>query len=255
MTLPHAGHNVRVNPLQLPSVVAPTMVAFQTNKMVRDVPHLTTILAVNVARHGRVRRGHGLHSHGRIQQCKVLAHVIRALLAQGTGIVVTPHVHREATEMHDVPTPKTTEGFRALKHGLVANGTVSLKSLRNAVMIIFKGDTGVASHAVAVIDAQTFSCSANIAERAVVNILSRRVVVKIANLARVPGERLSPQQAIGVHARLARGLQRTALHAQNLRNLVSVQRRVLVLGGHFTVLFAAEAAGVEPSRIRVTKFA
>jgi len=94
--------------------------------MVVDIAHLATILAVNVARGGGVRRGHGLHSHGGIQQREVLPHVLRALLAQRAGVAVPAHVLREAAEVHDMTALEAAQGFRAFKHGLVADGAVAL---------------------------------------------------------------------------------------------------------------------------------
>jgi len=157
MPLPQASHNVSINPLQLSSIVASAMLALQTNEMVADVTHLATILTVDVASCGRVCRGHGLHPHGRIQQRKVLPHVFRALFAQRAGVVVSTHVHGEAAEVHDVAAPEAAKRFCALKHGLVTDGAIALKPLGDAVVVICEGDARVATHAVAVIDAQALS--------------------------------------------------------------------------------------------------
>jgi len=167
------------------------MITFQTNEMVLHVAHLSTILAVYVARGRGVGRGHGLHPHGRIKERKVRAHVVRALLAQWTGVSVSPHIHGEAAKVHDVAALKAAKGFCTLKHGLVADGTVPLQALGDTVMFVFERDAGVAAHAVAVVNAQSFPRSANIAKRAVINRFIRRVIVKIANIARIPRERLS----------------------------------------------------------------
>lgn len=255
MPLPYASHNICIDPLQLPSIVASTMLAFQADEMVANIAHLTTILTVDIARRSRIRRGHGLHPHGRIQQRKVLLHVLRALLAQRAGVAVPPHVLREAAEVHDMPAPEAAEGFRALEHGFMTDGTISLQPLGDTVVFVFQGDASVAPHAMAVVNSQALSRSADIAKRAMVNRLVGRVVVEVANLARVPRERLPRRLAVGVDACVARGLQRAALHAKYLRHLVPVQHRVFVLGGHLAGLFAAEAAGVESSRRRVAEFA
>lgn len=227
------------------------MLAFQADEMVANIAHLTAILAVDIACRSRIRRWHGLHPHGRIQQRKVLLHVLRALLAQRAGVAVPPHILREAAEVHDMSAPEAAEGLRALEHGLVTDGTISLQPLGDAVVLVLHGDASVAPHAVTIIDAQAFSRSTDIAKWAMVNRLVGRVVMEVTNLARVPRERLPRRVAVGVDARFACGLQRAALHAKYLRHLVPVQRRVLILGGHLAILFAAKAAGVQPSRRRV----
>jgi len=163
MTLQHACHNICINSLQLPGIVTSTMIAFQTNKMVVHVAHLATILAVYVARGRGVGRGHGLHPHGRIEERKILAHVVRALHTQRTGVSVSPHVHGEAAKVHDVAALKAAKGFCALKHGLVADGTVPLQALGDTVMFVFNRNAGVAAHAVAIVNAKSFPRSANIA--------------------------------------------------------------------------------------------
>lgn len=159
--------------------------------MVVHVAHLAAILAVYVARGRGVRRGHGLHPHGRIEERKILAHVVRALLTQWTGISVSPHVHGEAAKVHDVAALKTAKGFCALKHGLVADRTVPLQALGDTVMFVFHRNAGVAAHTVSVVNAKSFPRSANIAKRAVINRFVLRVIVEIANIARIPRERLS----------------------------------------------------------------
>jgi len=83
--------------------------------------------------------------------------------------------------MHDVTTAESFERFDGLEHALVTDGTIALKLLRDAVVLLFKvfvhGYAGVASHAVAVVDAQPFAGTADIAEGAMVDILSWAVVV------------------------------------------------------------------------------
>lgn len=96
MTLPQAGHDICVHPLQLPRVVAAAMMALQAHKVITYIPHLATVLTVYVARGRCVRRGHGLHPNGRVKEGKILPHVLCTLLAKGTGVAVSAHVHGEA---------------------------------------------------------------------------------------------------------------------------------------------------------------
>jgi len=130
------------------------------------------------------------------------------------------------------------------------------------MMIVFYGDACIAPHAVAIINTQALSRSANITERAVVDGFVGRVVVEVADLARVPRKLLLRRRAflrwraIRIDALGPRGLQGIAPHAQDLLDLVSIQGGVLVVGVvHLAGLLAAETARVQSSRYWMTEFA
>lgn len=112
------------------------MLAFETYEMIAHISHLPTILTINITRGGRICRRHGLHADGRVKKREVFRHILGALLAQRTGVVTPAHVHGETVEMHDMTALQSSEGFRALEHGFVADGTIRLQSLWNAVMFI-----------------------------------------------------------------------------------------------------------------------
>ena len=164
------------------------MLTFQADEVVAYIAHLGTVLAVNVARGGGVGGGHRLHSHRRVQESEVFAHVLRALLAQRAGVAVPTYVHGEAAEVHDVSALESTQGFRALEHGLVADGAIALESLGDAVVIVLQRYASITAHAVTVVNAQTLARSTYVAEWAVVYGFVGRVVVEVAYFAGVARE-------------------------------------------------------------------
>lgn len=125
-----------IDPLQFSGVIATAVQALQANKVVANVAHLGTILAVDIARGVFVGRGHGLHPHGGIEEGEVLAHVVDTLLAEGTRVRLSPQVLRKTAQMHDMTAFQPTQGLRALEHCLVTDGAVPLQSLGDAMVIV-----------------------------------------------------------------------------------------------------------------------
>jgi hypothetical protein len=146
-----------------------------------------------------------------------------------------------------VPTLHPTQGLGTLKHGLVTNRTIALKTLRNTVMLTSQGHTGIAPHTMPIIYPKTLTRSTNIAKWTMVYCLVERIIVKVANLARISAEGLSPRFTLGIYAFVRRRLKCIASHAQNFFDFVSIQWRVLVLCCHFTTLLAAKTTCVELS--------
>jgi hypothetical protein len=73
----------------------------------------------------------------------------------------------KASKMHDVATLETSEWVCRLKHALVTNGAAPLQLLWNAAMLVVgKGHTSIAAHAVPKVNAQALTQSARIAIRA-----------------------------------------------------------------------------------------
>ena len=151
------------------------------NKVVWDDAGFAAILAIDVAHGASIGRGHGLHSYCGIDLSKVLTHIFHTFLTERAGPLPRPLVHGEALHVHDVTTAESFERFDGLEQAFVTDGAIALKLLRDAVVLLFKvfvhGYAGVASHAVAVVDPQPLAGTTDIAEGAVVNILTWTVIV------------------------------------------------------------------------------
>ena len=149
---------------------------------------------------------------------------------------------------------QSTKRFCALEHCLVTYRAVPLQPLWNAVMVIFHGDTCITTHAVAIINTQTFARSTHIAERTVVNVFVCRVVIEITNVACVSSKGLASRLTFRVDTFITCGLKSTAPHTQDFLDFISIQRRVFLFCCHFTSLITAESACVKPARGRMTNF-
>ena len=169
------------SPTELSGVVATAMRTLDGNKVVWDDAGFAAILAIDVAHGASIGRGHGLHSYCGIDLSEVLTHIFHTFLTERAGPLPRPLVHGEALHVHDVTTAESFERFDGLEHALVTDGAIALKLLRDAVVLLFKvfvhGYAGVASHAVAVVDPQPLAGTTDIAEGAVVNILTWTVII------------------------------------------------------------------------------
>ena len=77
----------------------------------------------------------------------------------------------------------------------------------------------------------------------------------MANLAVILGKWLSVRLAIGIDTSIFGWLQGVALHAHDFLYSIPIERFVSVFGRHFTLLFAAETAGVHSSTKWMSQFA
>ena len=156
------------------------MRTLNANEVVRNDARFAAILAIDIAHSSGIGRGHGLHTHGSINLCKILTHIFDAFFAKGAGPLSRSDVHGKAIKVHDMATTKCSERLDSLEHALVTNRTIALKLLRDAVVSFFvllgHGHAGVATHAVAVIDAESLAGATDVAEWAVVDFLRRTIV-------------------------------------------------------------------------------
>lgn len=77
----------------------------------------------------------------------------------------------------------------AFKHASGANGTVPFQAMCNALMFPYRhADTGIALHAVPKINAQALTEATYVAVGTMINVLVRRIVVKVAYITIVAGK-------------------------------------------------------------------
>jgi hypothetical protein len=67
---------------QFTGVIRSALWALLTDEVIAGSTRFATILTQNVAESGQVRCRHGLHTNGRIQECKVVLHIFHGLLAE-----------------------------------------------------------------------------------------------------------------------------------------------------------------------------
>jgi hypothetical protein len=233
---------------QLSGIVATTVRTLQPDKVIHDVAHFITILAIYITRSSNVGERHWLHPYCGVEEGEIFCHIFRTSLAQRTCVVITSHIHQVTVEVHNMPAIQSTKGFCAFKHGIMTDGAVSLQSLWDTMMMVVRQRyTCITAHTVTVIDAQALARSTHITEWTVVDGFVGSIIIEIANVAMVSREGFPFRLAFRIHTFVTSGLQCAASHAQDLLHFIPVQLRVFVFVCHLTSLFTAETTCVEAS--------
>jgi hypothetical protein len=231
------------------------MGTFLPNKVKIALSSLFAILTIHVAKRREVGVGHWLHSYGRIQKRKIVAHIFHAPHTKRARVALASSVFSKARKMHDVTTLQSSQRFCGLKEHFVTNGTRPLKFLRDASMfLIRKRYASVAPHTMSKIDPKTLSHPTNVTIGAMILGLGT-IVVQVANSAKILGKGLTIRFASGVDASVFGRLKCVAFHAHDFRHGVSIKWFFLIRTRHFAVLFATKTTSVKASRNRMSKFA
>ena len=121
------------------------------------------------------------------------------------------------------------------------------------MFVILQGNTRIAAHTVAKVDAKPQPHPAGVAIGTMKNG-ARAVVVQVANIAKVFGKWFSIGFAVWIDAPIFCGLQGIAFHAHDFCDGISIEWFVLVFGWHFPFLFATQSTRVQTTRNRMSQF-
>ncbi|EKU22559.1 zinc ion binding protein, partial [Nannochloropsis gaditana CCMP526] len=236
--------------LQDPSIVAPTAIrALMIQKVIGNITTLfPTILTEDIRAPRRKLRGHGVGLKEQVQAGEVAAHVFHTLFTDGTGVGGLS-VGIVALPVHAVSAREDFVVGGAGEEGLRTDGAVPLECLFDALVPLRghgQGHAGVAGHAVAKVNTQALTQTADVAIGAMVDRLSHVVIVEAADVTVVGTEHVP---AVGVPAGPRGGLELAATHATDLGD------RVPVHGMVGQGLVVTKAAGIEAPTTRSSEFA